>query len=79
MQEGIGPRIVEPIIQASIGITAAVEHLEEHDITLDINLPVVGRQAYGTMDYLIKAKQVRASGLSPSSPGNQEICMYAAV
>ncbi len=72
MQGGIGPRIVEPIIKAAIGITAALEDLQSDELTLESNLPVQGRRFYGVLDHLIKAKQVRAISPSPSNLANRE-------
>ena len=69
MQWGIGRRIVEPIIDASICITGAVKNLQQHELMLDTNLSVEGREAYGTLDYLIKCNQVCNRGPSPPSAG----------
>ncbi|CAL5218949.1 g701 [Coccomyxa viridis] len=55
--EGVGPRFVEPIINASIAITASLLDLNPQELTLESNVPVVGKLAYGTLDFMINGKQ----------------------
>ncbi len=76
MQEGVGPRFVEPIINASIAITASLLDLNPQELTLESNVPVVGKLAYGTLDFMINGKQVFCSGPHlPHLANRESACM----